>query len=155
MEIRTTDTSEVPTNASVLGTAKAVVPENTMEQFIENERIRLTNAREAARAKRAEIDASLVAINTELDAIAAYEAAKKGKRSRRKGSTTGTRRGPQRQKVVDVISASQGGLTRGEIIDALGVKGDYAGEQSVSNSLAALKRSSKLLQNDDGKYLVA
>lgn len=154
MDTQTSFSPAQSSDASVQETTQAVMPEKTMEQFIENERIRLTNAREAALAKKAEIEASLISIDGELAAISAYEAAKKGKRPGRRGSGTRTRRGPARQKIVDVITVSTDGLTRGEVIEALGVKNDRAGEQSVSNSLAALKRSSKLQQNDDGKYLV-
>lgn len=128
--------------------------EPTFEQFTAREKTRLAKAREDALAKQAEIEAALSAIDVELMAISAYEAAKKGKRPGRRGSGTRTRRGPERQKILAVITASADGLMRGQVIEALGVKGDRAGEQSVSNSLAALKRSSKLRQNDEGKYLI-
>jgi hypothetical protein len=53
--------------------------QQTFETFIEQERIRLTKAKEDALAKKKAAEDELSAIDTELSAIAAYEAAKKGK----------------------------------------------------------------------------
>jgi hypothetical protein len=39
---------------------------------------------------------------------------------------------------MQVIKGNPSGLTRGEILDRMGLKGDKSGEMSVSNALTAL-----------------
>ena len=46
------------------------------------------------------------------------------------------------------------GLSRGEILSTLGVKGDKSAEQSVSNALTALKKQN-LVVSKDRKYIAA
>lgn len=127
------------------------MPEQTFEQFVKKERDRLTKAREDALAKRAEIDAHIVAIDTELAAINAYEAAKLGKPARAKKS--GSRRSGVRQEVLAEIKKHPGGVTPAAVKEALGAT-DKAARQSVSNALAALKRNSEVVAKD-GLYKAA
>ena len=51
------------------------------------------------------------------------------------------------------VEAAAKGATRGELLERLGVKGNKAGEQSVSNALNALKKSGKI-DSADGKWHV-
>ncbi len=46
------------------------------------------------------------------------------------------------------------GMGRADILEALGVKGDKSGEQSVSNALSALKKKGDIAV-EDGKYIIA
>jgi hypothetical protein len=46
------------------------------------------------------------------------------------------------------------GLSRGEILDKLGLKGNKQGEMSVSNALKALTKTNQVVRKD-GKYVVA
>ncbi len=46
------------------------------------------------------------------------------------------------------------GLTRGQILEKMGLKGDKAGEMSVSNALTALTKSQQVSRRD-GKYVIA
>jgi hypothetical protein len=46
------------------------------------------------------------------------------------------------------------GLSRGEILDKLGLKGNKQGEMSVSNALTALTKTNQVVRKD-GKYVVA
>jgi hypothetical protein len=46
------------------------------------------------------------------------------------------------------------GLTRGEILERMGLKGNKAGEMSVSNALTALTKSNQV-RRDGRKYLAA
>lgn len=64
-------------------------------------------------------------------------APKRTPRRRRKA-----RRGEKRQAVFDVIKEHPEGLTRGEVLQLIGVNGDKSGEQSVSNALSALSNTS-------------
>lgn len=138
---------------SVLSASEVQMTEQTFEQFIKKERDRLTKSREDALAKRAEIDASIVAIDTELGAIDAYEAAKLGKKPG--GRKSGTRRTGRRDEVLAAVGKHQGGVTRGELIASLGAT-DASDQGSITNALAALKRTGKLTHDPETKkYQVA
>jgi hypothetical protein len=64
------------------------------------------------------------------------------KRSGANGARRATgRRGEKRQAVLNLIKQNPVGLSRGEILVQMGVKGR---EQSVSNALSALKKSEKV-----------
>ena len=136
----------------------AKTPE-TFKSFVGRERTRLTRARDAARNRKQQLDRELSAIESELAAILAYEQARKKapagaiKKTRRSAAKTGKRapRGEKRRAVLELIQKS-GGLTRGEILASLGVKGDKSAEQSVSNALTALKKQN-LVASRDRKYV--
>jgi hypothetical protein len=55
---------------------------------------------------------------------------------------------------MQVIKDNPSGLTRGEILDRMGLKGDKAGEMSVSNALTALTKANQVVRHD-GRYVVA
>jgi hypothetical protein len=128
----------------------------TMQEFIARERERLHSEREAIFTQQQELEAKLVGINRELAAIDAYEAAKTGKQTPAKTTTrrasTG-RKGSKREELLGVIRAGNG-LTRGEILEKMGLKGNKSGEMSVSNALTALTKGNQVLRRD-GKYVVA
>lgn len=128
--------------------------------LIDKERERLTKAREDAQSRKAEIDTELSEIDKELAALDAYQAVKDGKAPattttrKPRAQSTGTRRGGIREKVLDLIKTTTDGLNRADILDKLGMKGEKSAEQSVSNALSALKRTSKVGQKN-GKYVSA
>jgi hypothetical protein len=55
---------------------------------------------------------------------------------------------------MQVIKDNPSGLTRGEILERMGLKGDKPGEMSVSNALTALTKSSQIARRD-GKYVAS
>jgi hypothetical protein len=136
--------------------------------FIRQERARLDKSRKDALAQQAAIDKELQAIERELAALDAYQQAKgaTGKRAPTAGRTAAKRtfkgggrrspgrRGEKRQAVLDLVQQHPAGLSRGEILMQLGVKGNKSAEQSVSNALSALKKSAKL-NSREGKYVPA
>jgi hypothetical protein len=134
----------------------------TFGSFIVQERTRLQRARDKALQKKADIDRELEAVEGELAAIAAYEqakGAKPGKRAlaKRAAKRTGAqraRRGEKRQAVLGVVQQHPDGLTRGEILNLMGVKGNKSGEQSVSNALMVLTKQNQLGRRE-GKYVAA
>ena len=136
----------------------AKTPE-TFKSFVSRERTRLTKARDAALSRKNRLERELSEIESELGAIMAYDQAKKkstvgsAKAGRRPAARTGGRapRGEKRRAVLELIQRS-GGLTRGEILSNLGVKGDKSSEQSVSNALTALKKQN-LVASKDRKYV--
>ena len=105
-----------------------------------------------------ELEGKLDAINNELRAIDAYEAAKSGKPASTR--QTGTRRAPQarrgtrREVVLRVVAENPARLTRGEILEKMGLKGNNTGEMSMSNALTALTKGNQVTRRD-GKYVAA
>ena len=135
-----------------MGEASTVEPAKvgeTFEAFIERERERLNNEREAINSEREALNDKLAQVVRELEAIDAYDAAKRGVpvAARRPASNRGPR-GEKRGKVLEIVKANPNGMGRADILEALGVKGDKSGEQSVSNALSAMKKGGSLVQRD-------
>jgi hypothetical protein len=128
--------------------------DETFATFIQRERDRLHAEREAVFTQQQQLEGKLADINRELSAIDAYEAAKSGKPARATTTRrTSTRRGSKREQLLEVIRTG-GGLTRGEILEKMGLKGDKTGEMSVSNALTALTKANQVSRRD-GKYHAA
>jgi len=126
--------------------------------FIARERARLHAEREVVFTQQQELETQLTALNNEMKAIDAYEAAKTGKavpaqaaRGRKAPVATAGRRGSKREGLLAVIKANPDGLARGEILEKMGLKGDKSGEMSVSNALTALTKVGQVVRQD-GKY---
>jgi hypothetical protein len=130
----------------------------TLEASIKTERNRLQKARDKAVQKKREIDQELETIERELVAIEAYEKAKNTSArapKRRKAKRPAQRRAPRgakRTAVLELVGQHPDGLSRGEILNLMGVKGEKSGEQSVSNALSALTKQNQLGKKD-GKYV--
>jgi hypothetical protein len=73
--------------------------------------------------------------------------------ARAEAVSSGGRRGSKREELMQVIRDGHG-LTRGEILERMGLKGNKAGEMSVSNALTALTKSNQV-RRDGRKYLAA
>jgi len=131
--------------------------EKTFQQYVQRERSRLHAERQALATQQKELDKKLAAVDRELEAVDAYEAAKAGKklpaRGRKQTRTKGARRGSRREELINVIRSSEG-MTRGQILEKLGLKGDKSGEMSVSNALTALIKGNQV-RRDDRKYVAA
>jgi hypothetical protein len=134
--------------------------EETFATFIARDRERLNKEREEISNQQHELKGKLDAVNRELAAIDAYEAAKSGKqlapakqvrapRARSQG-----RRGSKRDALMQTIRQNPDGLTRGEILEKMGLKGDKSGEMSISNALTALTKANQVSRRD-GKYTSA
>lgn len=122
--------------------------EKTFAGLVEAERERLKGKRSDTIGKIKALEKELVGIDREMEAVNAYYASKTGKRV-----STGQRapRGKRREEILSLVK--NGGMGRADILEALGVKGDKSGEQSVSNALSSMKKSGALAV-DDGKYVV-
>jgi hypothetical protein len=139
----------------------AMAKAETFGSFIKQERARLQKARDQALQKQADVDREFQEIESELAAIAAYEQAKGGKpgRAGKRAPTKRTaapraRKGEKRQAVLGVVQQHPDGVTRGEILTLMGVKGNKSGEQSISNALMALTKQNQLGRRE-GKYVPA
>jgi hypothetical protein len=137
--------------------------EKNFAQFIEQERARLTKAKDAAITKKRSCDAEIATIDRELAAISAYERVKTDRApstgTRRPGIRTnkargtGTRHSGIRQDVLNAIKSHPEGIGRADLLEAMGVKGEKSGEKSVSNSLFVLKKNMSI-DLVEGKYKV-
>jgi DNA-binding transcriptional ArsR family regulator len=130
----------------------------TFKAFTKKERARLEKDRKKALAKRDSVVQELQSIESELNAIEAYERAKGGEPKRSGKRAPGrprvrARRGEKREAVLDLVRQHPEGLSRGEILNAMGVKGTKSAEQSVSNALSALKKAGQL-DSREGRYFV-
>jgi len=127
-------------------------------EYISRERDRLNAEREAIITQQRELDQRLSEINREFQAVGAYEAAKSGKGPTRQTGTRKpsgvrqARRGSRREELMNLIRQGYG-LTRGEILEKMGLKGNKSGEMSVSNALTALTKSNQLRRNEERKYV--
>ena len=63
------------------------------------------------------------------------------------------RRGSRREQLLKLIREGNG-LSRGEILERMGLKGDKSGEMSVSNALTALTKRNEV-RREGGKYHAA
>jgi hypothetical protein len=134
--------------------------EGSFADFITRDRARLHAEREQMVNQQHELQNKLADINRELAAIDAYEAAKTGKAPAAARQPRGVRarprarRGSRREALMQVIKDNPSGLTRGEILERMGLKGDKSGEMSVSNALTTLTKTNQVTRRD-GRYVAA
>src|SRR5215208_5664427 len=124
-------------------------------EYIARERERLHAEREQIFTQQEELQRQLEAVNREFAAIEAYEGAKTGKAARQQapaGRQSRARRG-RREGLLELIQQGNG-LSRGEILERMGLKGDKQGEMSVSNALTALAKGNQV-RREGGKYYPA
>jgi hypothetical protein len=138
---------------------------------MKRERERLNREREEIVTQQQELENKLTEIDRELAAIDAYAAAKSGKiaspRRPARGSPKGRasvpaspgeararlQRETRRGALLQVIRENPDGLTRGEILERMSLKGDKPAAKSISNALTALTKTNRVLRRD-GKYLI-
>ena len=131
------------------------VADRNFSEFIARERDRLRSEREQIFGRQEELQRKLDAVNREFAAIEAYETAKTGRVARQAsaGRRPRARRGSRREALLELIRQNDG-LSRREILERMGLKGDKSGEMSVSNALSALTKSNQV-HRDGGKYRIA
>src|SRR5258708_21869233 len=127
-----------------------------LDAAITRQRERLTKTRNDVQGKIAELQVQLAEIDRQFAAVLAYEQTMASKLpvpvlSKRQRSAKPAGRGKKQAEVLHVIEQQPNGMTRGEVIDAIGVKGSKSGAQSVSNALTALKKAGKGA-SADGKW---
>src|SRR3954470_2961428 len=126
--------------------------DGNFSEFISRERDRLRAEREQVFNQQEELQRRLDAVNREFAAIEVYETAKTGKTARRAQADRQprARRGSRREALLELIRQGDG-LSRGELLERMGLKGDKSGEMSVSNALTALTKSNQV-HREGGKY---
>src|SRR5205085_6278333 len=121
------------------------------EAFIARQRETLLNQRQEILNQQQALQMQL----DELDAMLAKFDVFEGKPARqaqpRQRATA--RRGSRREELLRLIKQSHG-LSRGEILEKMGLKGNKSGEMSVSNALTALTKSKQVTRRDR-KYIAS
>jgi hypothetical protein len=113
------------------------------QKALEQEKKRLASAIADLNKQKADIDNEIAVFQKELDAIDAYESAKKGKPVRRTRSTS------IKAQVLALIKANP--CKRGDIASALKEKGIEVKPQTLSNTLSNLK-SAEQITLENGVY---
>jgi hypothetical protein len=127
------------------------------EAFIARQREALLNQRQELLNRQGAIQEQLDQLDEMLTKFDGFEGKYAKRGGARKASTrhgrTGGRRASKREELLQVIREGHG-LTRGEILERMGLKGNKAGEMSVSNALTALTKNNQV-RRDGRKYLSA
>ena len=136
---------------------------------LNHERDELLDQQKELETQQKELDNKLTEITRELAAIDAYEAAKTGKAAMLtqrppvppKSEATieelpaepRPQPGTRREALLHVIGEHPTGLSRGEIFQRMGLKGNKSAEKSVSNALTALTKTNLVFRRE-GKYVI-
>jgi len=124
------------------------------QAFITKQREALLQQREGIFNQQQELQRQLNEVNDMLSKFDAFEGkAAPSRQQTRARRSPGSRRGSKRDELLKVIREGNG-LTRGQILDKMGLKGNKSGEMSVSNSLTALTKSQQVTRRD-GKYVTS
>jgi len=121
------------------------------EAFITRQRDALLAQREAIFTQQQELQKQLDEVNGMLSKFDVFEGKRAAPTQARGRRSTGARRGSKREELLKVIREGDG-LTRGEILEKMGLKGNKLGEMSVSNALTALTKGNQV-RREGGKYL--
>src|SRR5262245_12641382 len=128
----------------------------SFERYVARERARLTKERERLIAEQEGLAGKVDAVERELRAIDAYVETRTGQNGKTRRGVSGRRgrRSSKRASILRVLKEAGEGLGRGDILLKMGLKGDKAGEQSVSNALSALKKAGSVTSKDR-KYRIS
>ena len=137
---------------------------------MQRERERLNRERDEVLNQQKGLENKLTEINRELAAVDAYVTAKAGQAATPSRQPRGPRKsgavdkqssveprarpqaGSRRETLLRVIGEANG-LSRGEIFQRMGLKGNKSAEKSVSNALTALTKNN-LVSRREGKYVI-
>jgi hypothetical protein len=124
------------------------------EAFIARQREALLQQRQELLDQQQVLQQQLDEVDAMLRKFDVFEG--KAARPRRQTGSRGasaTRSGTKRDELLKVIREGNG-LNRGEILAKMGLKGNKAGEMSVSNALTALTKANQVTRRDR-KYVAA
>ena len=123
------------------------------QAFVTKQREALLQQREVIFNQQHELQRQLDEVNEMLRKFDVFEGKVVPAQSRSRRATGGRRRGSKRDELLKVIREGNG-LTRGQILEKMGLKGNKSGEMSVSNALTALTKAQQVARRD-GKYVAA
>lgn len=128
---------------------------DNFQEYIDGQRARLESEKAELLQERRLIDERLAYIKSKFRAIGACEAAMRGRTRKpsHNGAAPRARRGGLRETILNTVAASPVGMSRGDILETLGLKGDKSGEGSVSTVLTKLFQAGQV-ERVDRKYHV-
>ena len=121
--------------------------------FIGKQRDALLEQREAIFNQQHTLQQQLDEVNEMLRKFDTFEGKSAPPRQQTRTRGSGSRRGSKREELLNVICDGNG-LTRAQILETMGLKGNKSGEMSVSNALTALLKSQQISRRE-GKYVIA
>ena len=122
------------------------------KDYATEEKKRLIDERDVIERKLNALDSAIHAYEGSVAPAPAARKAAPSKKAAPAKKARRRRRSSRRQEIVRIIGASgDDGIGRAGIIGALDVKGNKSAEQSVSNTLSALKKGGEV-RHADGKY---
>ena len=121
------------------------------EAFITRQREQLLQQRQELLNQQQALQQQLDELDEMLRKFDVFEGKAVRSRQQTRGRRASGSRGSRRDELLKVIRAGHG-LTRGEILEKMGLKGNKSGEMSVSNALTALTKS-KQVARKDRKYV--
>lgn len=126
-----------------------------LSKQMEQEQQRLQKMLEDLEPRRRALDEEEEGIRKQLVAIEAYVNALQGKlpTTRGKKQTRGPRKTGIKQQVLDLITQNPSGISRTQLLENMGAKGDKSLEGSIGNTLNALKKEQKIMSGERGTYL--
>jgi hypothetical protein len=124
------------------------------EAFIARQREALLQQRQELLDQQQVLQQQLDEVDAMLRKFDVFEGkAPRPRQPTRSRGASATRSGSKRDELLKVIREGHG-LTRAEILEKMGLKGNKAGEMSVSNALTALTKANQVTRRDR-KYVAA
>ena len=118
------------------------------KESVLQERTRLRASRDDLMKRVATLQEEVADLDHEIAALDAYDSALIGKQNSK------IVRGAQQETLLALIGAKVGGMSRGEILDELGIKADKKRSAAVSSALVSMKKAGKLTSSE-GRYQTA
>lgn len=87
----------------------------------------------------------------EMDAPRTRKASNAGDTITKATQGTRTRTNSRRGAILSLVQSEPHGLSRGQILERMGLKGEKSGEMSISNALTGLTKGNEL-RRENGKY---
>jgi hypothetical protein len=124
------------------------------EAFITRQREALLQSRQEMLNQQHAVQQQLDELDEMLRKFDVFEGkAARPRKEIRSRRASGSRRGSKRDELLRIIREGDG-LTRGEILERMSLKGNKAGEMSVSNALTALTKAHQVARRDR-RYVAA
>ena len=117
------------------------------EAFITRQREQLLQQRQELLNQQQALQQQLDQVDEILHKFDVFVGKAARPRQQARGRRASGTRGSRRDELLQIIKAGHG-LSRGEILEKLGLKGNKSGEMSVSNALTALAKSKQAVRRD-------
>lgn len=130
------------------------MPADIILEVFKEERQRLAKAIADVDSRMKALNEEAAGYKRELAAIDAYERTRTGNSAPASTSSPRAARGSRSETLLALIAGNAGGMTRAQILEDTGAKGNKSQEGSISNALTTMKKAGKLTL-DGGVYRAA